>query len=275
MSDNLQNDTESTSQSIDLYAIQANPLSAEDEAVLMTFLNMPLESADAVFDKFSEIPGAILRRGDGLERFLFVEGTRDSRVLLVAHADTVWDIYYYGEDDGYRAEREIVRENGIVRNLRGGLGADDRAGCAIVWLLRDLGHSLLITDGEEHGQIGSCWLMEENADIANKINADHQFAVQFDRKNGQDFKCYDVGTDKFRCYVQEATGYSEPDRRSCTDIVTLCRDIPGVNLSVGYRNEHRPTEHLLLAEWANTLALCREWLARPELPKFDLNCPAA
>jgi hypothetical protein len=37
------------------------------------------------------------------------------------------------------------------------LGADDRAGLAILWLLRDLGHSLMVTDLEEHGRMGSTY----------------------------------------------------------------------------------------------------------------------
>ena len=38
--------------------------------------------------------------------------------------------------------------------------------------------------------------MDHNKDIADEINHDHQFVIQFDRRNGRDFKCYDVGTDE-------------------------------------------------------------------------------
>jgi hypothetical protein len=58
--------------------------------VLRSFLEIPLGSADGVFDRFLEIPGAIYR-GQGLERFLYVRGARSNKVLLVAHADTVWE----------------------------------------------------------------------------------------------------------------------------------------------------------------------------------------
>ncbi len=149
-----------------------------------------------------------------------------------------------------------------------GLGADDRAGCAMLWLLKDLGHSLLVTNGEEKGQSGSSWLMDHNKDIADEINRDHQFVIQLDRRNGKDFKCYDVGTDEFRSYVAEKTGYTEPDRRATTDIVTLCREIAGVNLSVGYHNEHGNQEYLNIAEWENTLNVVKEWLSEPNLERF-------
>lgn len=239
----------------------------DDIGVLMEFLQMPLENAEPVFEKFVSIPSAI-HRGEGLEQFLYIDGTRDNRVLLVAHADTYWD-YRYGGSHGNRPR--IIEQNGIIRNRNGGLGADDRAGCALIWLLKDMGHSILITNGEEHGRKGSNWLINENHDIADKINSSHQFIIQLDRRNGKDFKCYSVGTDEFRNYISKITGYSEPDRSSYTDIVTLCRDICGVNLSIGYRNEHSENEHLVIDEWVNTLNICRKWLSESELPRFSLN----
>ena len=237
--------------------------------VLKSFLEIPLGSADGVFDRFLEIPGAIYR-GEGLKRFLYIRGSRSNKVLLVAHADTVWD-RDYGYDPGPTHEIEI--KNGEIRAVDDefGLGADDRAGCAMLWLLKDLGHSLLVTNGEEHGQRGAAWLKSHNKQIYDEINYDHQFVIQLDRRNGRDFKCYDVGTYKFRSYVADKTGYTEPDRRATTDIVTLCREVAGVNLSVGYHNEHGNQEHLNIAEWKHTLNLCCRWMAERELPRFRKN----
>lgn len=241
-------------------------MNMNDIDILKEFLNLPLGSSDEVFNKFAGIPGAI-RRGSELEQFLFIEGARDNRVLLVAHADTYWD-ELYGENGN--ESQELSQLNGIIRNTNGGLGADDRAGCAMMWLLKEMGHSILLTNVEEGGRVGSHWLMNANEDIAKKINSDHQFVVQLDRRNGNDFKCYTVGTDEFRTYVSQITGYSEPDRLSYTDIVTLCRDICGVNLSIGYRNEHTEDEHIVVGEWVNTLNICRKWLSESELPLFRL-----
>ncbi len=237
--------------------------------VLRSFLEIPLGSADSVFDRFLEIPGAIYR-GEGLERFLYVRGARPNKVLLVAHADTYWD-HEYGYDPGPTHKTKIEDGNILAVNEEFGLGADDRAGCAMLWLLKDLGHSLLVTNGEEHGQHGSSWLMSDNKDIADEINHDHQFVVQLDRRNSADYKCYDVGTHEFRSYVADKTGYTEPDRRSSTDIKTLCREVAGVNLSVGYHNEHGNQEHLNIAEWEHTLNLCCRWMTERELPGFRKN----
>jgi hypothetical protein len=237
--------------------------------VLSSFLEIPLGSADGVFDRFLQIPQAIYR-GVGLERFLYVRGSRSNKVLLVAHADTFWD-REYGYKPGPTHKIKIEDGNITAVDEEFGLGADDRAGCAMLWLLKDLGHSLLVTNGEEHGQTGSSWLMSDNKAIAGEINHDHQFVIQFDRRNGRDFKCYDVGTDQFKAYVAEKTGYGQPKPGSSTDIRTLCLDIAGVNLSVGYHNEHGNQEYLNIPEWEHTLNVVKEWLSEPNLERVALH----
>jgi hypothetical protein len=153
--------------------ISVNGAIMNDIDVLRQFLEIPLDSADGIFSRFGEISGCDMRVGkQPQQRFLYVRGQRDEKVLLVAHADTVWD----GDPD-YQSHR-VVSSNEEFHS-KYGIGADDRAGCAILWLLKDLRHSLLVTDGEEHGRIGSKWLMSENKDIAKEINCDHQFVVQF------------------------------------------------------------------------------------------------
>jgi len=243
---------------------------------LREFLEYPLGSADAVFERFRALPGAIMR-GDGKDRFLYVPGTRQNKVVLVAHADTHWDARHGRYPDLELSEpRRVAYRNGafVSRSARSGIGADDRAGCAILWLLRDYGHALLVPDGEEGGLIGSRWLMDANPDIAGELNRDHQFMIEFDRQHPREFKCYEVGTDAFRAYVTEKTGYVEPDRLRGSDIKVLCRDICGVNLSVGYADEHAPGEYIRYADWKHTLDLSRAWLAEPDLPRFDLPKPA-
>lgn len=244
----------------------------KDIEVLKKFLEVPLDNPDPIFEHFLGLSDReIVFRGERPNRFLYVRGKRKNKVLLVAHADTVWDGFWKKPQDG---KHELILANGIFQSSSSvyGIGADDRAGCAMLWLLNDLGHSLLITDGEEAGGLGSNWLMSEpkNSDIAEEVNTQHQFMIQLDRRHGSDFKCYSVGTDEFRNYVQSMTGYTEPDRFSYTDIVTLCQKITGVNLSVGYRNEHTCNESLSVDEWLNTLNICRKWLSEKDLPRFPL-----
>jgi len=219
-----------------------------------------------VLAEFGGVPGAVAR-GEGDQAFVYVPGARRNCVLLDAHADTVWDKY------GIPCKLEYA--DGVFRSgaERRGIGADDRAGCDMLWCLRDLGHSLLVTSGEENGQQASRAIMEDEAhrDIAEEIQQTHQFAVEFDRRHARDFKCYDVGTDEFRAYCAQMTGYTEPDREPVTDICVLCRDICGVNLSVGFYGEHTPDETLNVAEWQGTLLMARTWLADEQLPRFVRN----
>lgn len=222
-------------------------------------------SRDCILDRFaSEFPNAD-DRGSGDCRFVYVPGSRSHRVLLVAHADSVWD-----DRENFPAPVEL--HDGYVRSSDPsmGIGADDRAGCAILWQLRDLGHSLLITSGEEKGCLASRWLMESHADLVREINGTHRFVVQFDRRGRQDFKCYHVGTDSFRAYCRRMTGFTEPNRTAFTDIGVLCERIPGVNLSSGYYHEHTEAECLRIADWSQTLGIARLWLSERVLPQFHL-----
>lgn len=237
--------------------------------ILMEFLSFPISSTKEIIEKVKTIPNAIHRKGENeLEEFVYIPGKRKNKVLLVAHVDTYWDQNYV--NTFYKAE--IIKESNYIYNNNGlcGIGADDRAGCAMLWLLKDSGHSLLFTNGEEHGQIGSNWLIsnEDNEDIKKNINDEHQFIIQLDRRGSSDYKCYNVGTDEFRRYIEENTGYTEPDRSSRTDIVVLCEKICGVNLSIGYENEHTINEKLNITYWQNTLNILRKWLKEKNFPRF-------
>ena len=226
--------------------------------VLKEFLALP-HRASAVLDKFAALPRAVRKSGGEEEGFVYIPGTREKGVLLVAHADTRGD-----------ANQEVALEEkaGVIRNTKGILGADDRAGCAMLWLLRETGHGLLVTDGEENGCIGSRFLRCWHRDLFDKINERYQFMIQIDRCNGRDYKCYNVGTDAFRAYVESKTGFAEPDRDYSTDIRVLCEKICGVNLSCGYYNHHKRNESIVTSEWLNTLEILRKWLAEDTLPKF-------
>lgn len=235
---------------------------------LWQFLEISAGDASGVLQRFAELDGAV-QRGEGLAQFVYIPGSRRDRVVLVAHADTVWDEAYTRVRP---VDSSVLCTAGVLRSASNeiGIGVDDRAGCAMLWILRNLGHSLLITNGEECGRKGSKWLMSDNQDIADELNDTHQFMVQLDRENGREYKCYCVGSEIFRAYVEETTGYTEPDRKRKTDIVDLCRGISGVNLSIGYYDPHDACASLNLKEWLATLNLCRQWLGESNLPKFTL-----
>jgi hypothetical protein len=93
--------------------------------------------------------------------------------------------------------------------------------------------------------------------------------IQFDRRGSSDFKCYNVGTSEFRKFIAKETNFKEPDLYSFTDITLLCDSVCGVNLSVGYYNEHTSREIINYKEWLNTLKITKALLSK-SLPKFAL-----
>lgn len=221
-------------------------------------------SRDEVLNKFMSINGAFTD-GTKQERFVYVPGTRDDKCLLVAHADTVWgdlDIgldYYSGILFSNKRFEEVKYTDGTTK-IGIGIGADDRAGCGLVWKLRELGHSILITTGEEIGCVATKRLM--SSDYWKKELNNHSFAIEFDRRYHNDIVFYDVATNAFVQYVKENTGY-KPAKGFGTDIRYICKDICGVNMSVGYIDEHCSFERLVVPHWENTLMIAKEWLSKP------------
>ena len=124
---------------------------------LLEFLSLPISDSKPVMKLFESLPGAIAHYDGGKRNFVYVPGTRKDRVLLVAHADTVWHKEYGNPQDA-----KVTYENGVYASTdpNCGIGADDRAGCAMLWALRDCGHSLLVVDGEEKGKHGAKYLRD-------------------------------------------------------------------------------------------------------------------
>ena len=252
-----------------------------EKEVLMSMLSLDLTDSAPVFSVFSKLPGAITHLDGDKNNFVYIPGEREDSVVLVAHADTVWDSFYLKlgyltdkySDNGIKKEHLPVWNDGIIRQGGWdsyGLGSDDRAGCAMLYLLQNSGHSLLVTDGEEHGQIGAYYLMDNYPEIADELNA-HQYFIQLDRRGNSDYKTYRLNVSTEYCqYIEEETGFIDAGRNSRTDIVALCRRICGVNLSIGYYNEHTPDEYLDFDEWLYTLDLVREMLKKPQ-PEFLLQ----
>ena len=73
---------------------------------------------------------------------------------------------------------------------------------------------------------------------------------------------------EFEDFIEHSTGYTNAGKRAFTDIVTLCKSSEsccGVNLSVGYYDEHTSYETLNIAEWTNTLKIMADLIIAPAL----------
>lgn len=236
--------------------------------ILEKFLSCPIDSADAVFAEFEALPGAIAARGESpLERYVCIPGTVNKPIVLVAHCDTVWDESY-----GKPAQTTVFFEDGVFKgtNSQCGIGADDRAGCAMLWALRNCGHTLLLVNGEEKGKVGARYLKKSNPALFHKLNR-HQFMIELDWRGtgGCLFNQVDY-TKKFYRYVTQNLCFTDDEKPGGCDLQILCHRICGMNIGVGYHGYHRPGEYLSLEEWENTLNHLTELLAKPH-PRFPTS----
>jgi len=237
--------------------------------LLDNFLKLTEED---VFELFSRQKNAFV---DGFERkkFVYIKGTREDRVLLVAHADTVWDkeIIKTKIENGIISSDQTTKDFKFTKNNRSslgvGIGADDRAGIAILWCLKDLGHSILITSGEENGCVASKRL---NSDpYWNKELNSHNYMLEFDRSDKNNIVFYDTGTKEFAKYLQNRTGFIPCTGGYGSDIKYIAEKICAANISVGYYNQHTASENIICKEWINTLTLFSSFLSEKQ-DKFEL-----
>lgn len=237
--------------------------------ILKRFLNFSISDSSEVFAAFSALPGAITAVGrNPLERYVYIPGTKEKTIVLVAHTDTVWDSFY-----GNAQQTTAVYSDGVFHstNPQCGIGADDRAGCAMLWALRHSGHSLLLLDGEEKGKIGANYLRTKHHKLFRKLNK-HQFMIELDWCGTGGCLYNQVeNTQAFKDYISTVLGFQDSKQKGGCDLQILCQRICGVNLGVGYHNNHRPGETLDITQWDNTYAQLSAFLEL-EHPKFSIPC---
>jgi len=236
---------------------------------LMDLLALPGPSgreglvARYVMDRMAELGMRARRDGFGnvLAEMTFGEGPV---VLLSAHLDTAGD---------FPPDRKILWSGDTIRSSAGILGADDRAGIAIVLeTLHRVRHAGLrgtikvaFTAGEEIGLVGS-------QHIASAWLNGIDMAVVADRRNRRDIvtSCGRMSfcppeTGAF--WEETARGIGQSGWKVCqggiSDAVTYAAcGIPTVNLSCGYQHEHTPDEELYWPSLEDTTRLITAGLRR-------------
>lgn len=158
-------------------------------------------------------------------------------VGLVAHMDTVFP----------RPAKNIYYDR--VKNVlwsSEGLGADDRAGVFSVMKIIQKGYkpTIIFTLGEESGGIGAYDLVEDSPFAPAKM----KYLIELDRQGEDDCVFYKCNNASFKEYVK-GFGFNL-EIGTFTDISILCPNwkICGVNLSIGYEDEHTYSE-ILHVDW--------------------------
>lgn len=180
-------------------------------------------------------------------------------VLLSAHMDVV---------DSIKENSKIIKHNNIWKRDQGILGADDRAGVAMI--INILSHlnatnfrgkiKIALTVEEEIGQYGASNI---NKDFFEGIDK----AISLDRRNGSDIVIkshfQDYGSAEYGKIFEKAAhllGYVKGTYKIVHGGVSDLRvwsklGIESVNLSIGYYNEHTYDEYLNVDEWHQTYEL--------------------
>lgn len=176
------------------------------------------------------------------KNFLYAKGTLP--VMLIAHLDTV---FYMPPSEIFCDEKKQV-----MWSEEAGVG-DDRAGVyAILEIVMgsrpDRTPHVLFTLEEEKGGLGA----SEAGAIVN-LPSDVKFLIELDRRGRNDCVFYQCNNQAFTNYI-ESFGF-EKQIGTFTDISILMDDwnICGVNLSVGYYNEHTYSEILRYDELYATI----------------------
>ena len=196
---------------------------------------------------------AVVETGD----YIYCEGTIP--IALVAHMDTVFkdpatEVFY------------DTRKNVVISPQ--GLGADDRAGVFAILKIVQTGlrpHIIFTTD-EEKGCIGADQLALLECPFE-----DLRYIIELDRRGADDCVFYDCDNKEFIKYV-ESFGFVEA-WGSFTDICCLMSawGVAGVNLSVGYRDEHSQHETLWVGNLLNTIEKVKKMLSVEvkDIPQFE------
>lgn len=183
----------------------------------------------------------------------------DIPIALVAHMDTVFktpvsDLYY-------------DQRKGVLWSPEG-LGADDRAGVfAILKILQEgFRPSVIFTTDEEQGGLGASALAQIPCPIPNL-----KYMIELDRRGSNDCVFYDCYCPEFVNYV-ESFGFCEK-WGSFSDISFLMDEwlVCGVNLSIGYENEHSYTEQLFIGSLFDTIKKVKKMLSEKDIPDFEYD----
>jgi hypothetical protein len=172
-----------------------------------------------------------------------------NRVTLVAHIDTVWD----RDREAGKGDAYYDREKNVLWSPNG-LGADDRAGVfSLLYIYDNMPDdqkpNLLFCDFEESGGIGA----ERASEVFEGYLKHSLFFIELDRRGHNDAVFYCDEPKSFVDYIQ-SFGFKK-DWGTFSDIAEICpaTKLCGVNLSIGFVDEHHETEMLFVNDMFRTI----------------------
>jgi hypothetical protein len=137
----------------------------------------------------------------------------------------------------------------------------------MLWLLRDLGHNLLILDGMIDNRLGAQAVRDKYPEIRKYI-ADSSFMMQFSCEGKDVFDFHKMPNSQDFCfYIAEETDFGiDKDAGGDTEAINVVcemENICGVNMPAGYYDTHTPDEYLVIADWLSVLDITERMLSKP------------
>ena len=220
-----------------------------------TFANLCGTTQNGLRNTMSKYLKSKYKRVIETKDYICAEG--DIPIALVAHLDTVFK--FPAKEVFYDREQNVIWSPD-------GLGADDRAGVfAIIQIIkRGLRPHIILTTDEEIGAVGASKLSAKNCPFK-----DLRYIIQLDRRGSNDCVFYDCDNQSFIDYVEQF-GFVEAIG-TFSDISIICPawKIAGVNLSIGYRDEHSMSEILFVNYMIDTIEKVVNMLQEENIPSFE------
>ena len=193
----------------------------------------------------------------------YIVALGDIPVALIAHLDTVF---------AYGIRSIFYDKNKNTMWSPEGLGADDRAGVYAIMQILKRGYrpTVIFTTEEERGALGASAL---TADI-NIPPVDIKYVIELDRQGAIDCVFYDCANERFEEYVQSFGFRTALGTFSDISIICPAWEVAGVNLSVGYKNEHSVSETLNISILFNTIDKVEKMLLDAENSEYFKYIPS-
>lgn len=246
-------------------------LSREEFALFENLLNLSQKNVRSVMaEHLRKIYGA----DNVIETNEFIYAIGEIPIGLLAHMDTVFEDNSVHKTANGKTYIKPLRKVTLYYDQwqetlasGDGCGFDDRAGIyAIIRILQEgFRPTVILTTDEEIGGIGAYQLVK----VFDKPLTDLKYLIQLDRRGENDCVFYDLDSKEFETYV-ESFGFKTAIG-SFTDISTICPvwGIAGVNLSIGYNDEHSVRETLNIKAWLDTIEKVKYMLSEKDVPTFE------
>lgn len=190
----------------------------------------------------------------------YIYATGNIPIALCAHMDTVWEDYKGTRKHLYYDKRKECMW------CPEGAGFDDKVGIFLIIKIIESGlrPHIILTCKEEIGGVGAHALASLSCPFP-----DLKYCIQLDRMGSNDCVFYSCDNKDFTNYI-ESFGFRF-NWGSFSDISMLCPawGIAGVNLSVGYVDEHTTNERLYVKAMLRTLKRVKKILTVKEVPFFQ------